>query len=342
MQYFIIFSLILVNIVTCQVPPVANWSIGHYIIHNNQSIDFALNIYSPTKPGNYPVIIFFSGYDGLIPVFMYSDFLTDLVNNSQHILIGFDRLKYPSFPIKEENLFESTLNWTLSNLNGLFDSDETPKYVRGLVRPLIDSNGLTLMSHSAAGHPVCMYLTRLCGYFKKLILIDPVDGYDPFGIVKLFCTSPPSQLPFQIPTLILVNELDSVPVDIFHYGCAPVKVSNNRFYESLSGPSWYLNFTSYGHTDFLNDFWREIFGKTQCKSCDKVKEAICDFPTYRRNFAAAIETFIKGIDEKNQTLINALQDPQNSVIFDKNITIQSKFKLNGFNLTYTGPYCYHN
>jgi len=39
-------------------------------------------------------------------------------------------------------------------------------------------------------------------------LIDPVDGFDPFGIVKnTFITNPPKQLPFYTPTLIVSTGL---------------------------------------------------------------------------------------------------------------------------------------
>ena len=71
--------------------------------------------------------------------------------------------------------------------------------------------------------------------------MDPVDGFDPFGIVKnTFITNPPKQLPFYTPTLIIASGLD--PVSLFTHGvaCAPTNISNTRFYESLSGPTWYL------------------------------------------------------------------------------------------------------
>lgn len=35
------------------------------------------------------------------------------------------------------------------------------------------------------------------------IMMDPVDGLDPFGILKDFITHPPNPLPFVTPTLII-------------------------------------------------------------------------------------------------------------------------------------------
>lgn len=84
--------------------------------------------------------------------------------------------------------------------------------------------------------------------------MDPVDGYDPFGFIKIFITNPPNQLPFTIPTLIISNGLDAVPANPLFTPCAPVNISNTRFYESLPGPTILLNFTTYGHADILEDW----------------------------------------------------------------------------------------
>lgn len=84
--------------------------------------------------------------------------------------------------------------------------------------------------------------------------MDPVDGYDPYGVIKEFITNPPKQLPFLMPTLIITTGLDSIPRGPGFPACAPANFSNLRFYASLSGPTWLLNFTSYGHADVLDDF----------------------------------------------------------------------------------------
>ena len=106
---------------------------------------------------------------------------------------------------------------------------------------------MTFLTHSAAAHPICSFLVKKCDIVKKLILLDPVDGFDPFGIVKDFVTHPPQQLPFTTPTLIISTGLDSVPAPHSPTACAPTNMSNIRFYDSLPGPTWYLNFTDYGH-----------------------------------------------------------------------------------------------
>jgi hypothetical protein len=160
-----------------------------------------------------------TGFDCIAPTFIYSDFLLSLAYKKQDsIIIALDKLRPIKLPDKEENLFESALNWTFTNLNDLFDSDGTPAIIKGNVFPDSSTHGFTLMPHSSAAHPVVLYLNKTCGLIKKLVLLNPVDGFDPFGIVKIYVTQPPKQLPFTIPTLINAAGLDGVPVmpDLLH------------------------------------------------------------------------------------------------------------------------------
>jgi hypothetical protein len=45
---------------------VVHWDFGSYIRPENKSVKFGLVIFSPKRPGTYPVIIFNSGFDGLV------------------------------------------------------------------------------------------------------------------------------------------------------------------------------------------------------------------------------------------------------------------------------------
>ena len=75
------------------------------------------------------------------------------------------------------------------------------------VKANLDSE-LILVGHSAAGHAMTQYLNGTCGKAKMLILLSPVDGLDPFGMVKKFIITPGKKLPFAIPTLVIAAELD--------------------------------------------------------------------------------------------------------------------------------------
>merc|ERR1712187_597615 len=87
----------------------------------------------------------------------------------------------------------------------------------GLAQALVD-NGIAatpdldkvaVMGQSAGNHVVGQGLTDGCSLAKAQIMIDPVDGFDPFGIVHAEDLITPGQkLKYTTPTLLLDNELD--------------------------------------------------------------------------------------------------------------------------------------
>jgi len=146
---------------------VVTWNFGSFIHPKNKSVEFDLKFFSPTVPGNYPVTVFLTGLDGIAPSLLYIDFCTRLAVETNSIMVTYDSFRFPSFPKKEELLFESTLNWTLENLNGLFNSKNTPNKIKNLVFPDLKTYGVRLMSHSAAAHPIVSYLVKSCGLIKS-------------------------------------------------------------------------------------------------------------------------------------------------------------------------------
>lgn len=62
---------------------------------------------------------------------------------------------------------------------------------------------------------------------------------------------------------------------------------------------------------------------------------------YRSSVAKAISYFIRGVDMKNSRYLNAVESPMNSSMFDQAIFINTSYKLNGFDVTETGPFCSH-
>ena len=145
---------------------VVDWSFGS-IEPFNKSVEFGLNFYAPSSPGKYPVIIFLTGLDGLAISQLYIDFSRQLVDQSKTIVIEFDGLKMLHTPVKEEKLFEKTLNWTIDNMDGLFTNEKTPDVIRNLVFPDLKTWGVTLMGHSAGCHPTVAYLNGTCGIVKS-------------------------------------------------------------------------------------------------------------------------------------------------------------------------------
>lgn len=88
---------------------------------------------------------------------------------------------------------------------------------------------MILIGHSAAGHVTTQYLNQTCGKVKLQVLLDPVDGADPFGIKNDFITTPGKFLPYATPVLVLSNQLDSKGRRL-EPPCAPNNMSNLRYF----------------------------------------------------------------------------------------------------------------
>lgn len=140
-----------------------------------------------------------------------------------------------------------------------FKGSKTPSIIKHLVFADVKSrDGVTLMSHSAGGHTTVSYLVSKCGLIRTQVLLDPVDGYDPRSSkTSDFVTHPPDQLAFLIPTLLIASGLSALPKGPGFGPCAPPNISNTRFYDCMPGPTWFLNFTTYGHADILDDYVRD-------------------------------------------------------------------------------------
>ena len=69
-----------------------------------------------------------------------------------------------------------------------------------------------MMAHSAGSHVVVSYMEGFCEEetsVKSLVLMSPVDGADPYGIVDDYCITPGQRVNFTIPALVLTAGLDA-------------------------------------------------------------------------------------------------------------------------------------
>lgn len=126
------------------------------------------------------------------------------------------------------------------------------------------------------------------------ILLNPVDGVDFFGTKKSYIITPGKMLPYAVPVLVIAAELDSAKKDLLP-ACAASNVSNLRFYDAMSGPKWFLNVSKYGHVDFFNNEYRDVFG-INCATCHKD----CTYSDYRTTIKEAVLSFIDTIFFQSQ------------------------------------------
>lgn len=71
----------------------------------------------------------------------------------------------------------------------------------------------------------------------------------------------------------------------------------------MSGPKWFLNVSKYGHVDFFNNEYRDVFG-INCAQCSKN----CNFNDYRITVKEAILSFIDAILFKSDVALNILEN----------------------------------
>jgi len=245
------------------------------------------NIYAPETSGSYPVMLYVTGGGGGVGGGAYSD-LADRMAAKGIIVTVLSRLAAPA-PEKDADLESLALTWLEKNYDTL-----------GLTATA-DFDKLLLSGHSAGNHVTCSFLRDSCGNQKAkgVVMMDPVDGYDPFGFIKTYCTTPGQKLNFDVPALLVRTGLD--PKVSLGVACAPDKISNQRFFDAWSGPIWMANATKYGHLD-VNNAGTAKMGSMVC-AADKLDNA-----PYQEHIAELVEAFTNTIFKADAAAESRLND----------------------------------
>lgn len=179
---FLILVALLIAIPFVSAGNTDHWSVGNIFIVD-PTIRFKLDIYSPTTPGSYPVLIFLPGLAGLVSADYYTTMVT-AVAEQDVILIGISKIEN----IKPEKVavhLAEFLQWIVKSDDGAARLFAEHKAVTGVV-PNMELLGF--LSHSSGAHPLGQYLNSTCGSLKLIIMMNPVDGIDPFGKIQDFIT----------------------------------------------------------------------------------------------------------------------------------------------------------
>ena len=159
-----------------------HWSVGNIII-DDPTIGFRLDIYSPVTPASYPVLIFLPGLAGVIPATFYTNMSTTIAEQNV-ILIAISKIEN----IKPEKVaihVANFLEWVMKPDDGAARLFAEHKAVQGVTPNMTN---LGFLTHSSAAHPLGQYLNETCGPVKLIIMMNPVDGIDPWGEIKDFIT----------------------------------------------------------------------------------------------------------------------------------------------------------
>lgn len=217
-----------------------NFTHGSQVIHPGAGMGIAT--WFPTEAGEYPVVMFLTGAGGTVASNSYEPILRRVAEYG-YIIVSLDQLSFPN-PSAYLSTMVQAVDWVEANLGELFLNNSYTK-----VKFNFETTGFAFMAQSAGNHMTVTYLNHTCGNAKAIIMIDPVDGADPFGIIHEYIIHPPSQVNFKIPALMMDCGLDPVSKNALFPACAPAKLSNDRFYNAWNSPIWAVNATEYGHMD---------------------------------------------------------------------------------------------
>eukprot|EP00756_Hemistasia_phaeocysticola_P013680 Hpha_TRINITY_DN15295_c3_g11::TRINITY_DN15295_c3_g11_i1::g.68473::m.68473/K08099/E3.1.1.14; chlorophyllase len=268
-------------------------------------------ISAPTEAGSYPVMTYVTGFGGVVPGSLYGN-LTDSIAAEGVVVITLSRIASPA-PVKDAALLAASLPWFQANASGL-------------VAPAVpDWDKYVMSAHSAGNHVNCDFLQNQCGPARAIVMMDPVDGFDPYGIVKNYCITPGQKVNFTIPALLLRCGLDPKHASALEPPCAPDNLSNDRFYDAWRGPIWEVNATQMGHADLLNP-GISGFGSLTCPSGKKEANVL----DYIRQIAGLTKSFLDlvfgGDASAEQTLTTTAGMPMDSQANKNNNGFAPPFK----------------
>ena len=286
----------------------------HYPAWNPEGQKFKFSVYSVSEEfsGELPVFLFVSGLSGLAPVMTYSDLLEQIADVGC-LVVGLDHLKMPNYPVQGQD-FHNLLEWAG---NGGLAQEFASKGIKAV--PDV-ANRAAVMGQSAGNHVVGQALVDGCSIAKAMVMIDPVDGLDPFGIVQSENLITPGQkLNFNIPALHLDNYLDPKG-DLLGVSSSPAKLSGPRWFDAMQGPIWNVNATKYGHVDCLNSGVGAI-GGIMCPT-----KPLTNKGKYRKMLAKSITTFLGAVLDGKTDDLALLEDAKSSTLSDVEVVVRNDLK----------------
>lgn len=199
-----------------------------------------------------PVLLFVSGFGGEYAISSYSSVLSEMSAHGM-VVVGVDRKFKLSASVNYTELAESldgVLAFIASGADTGLASRLAPVLPPGA---RLNTSAILLGGHSAGNHVAIRRLVSFgCGPVAGVLMIDPVDGEDPYGFVKIFVIHPPAPVNFVVPALHIETGLDPIKASLLTPPCAPSNMSNERFFNAWRGPIYQMNATNMGHMDLAN------------------------------------------------------------------------------------------
>lgn len=311
---------------------VETWEIGTHK-KPDPSAGFHLSVWAPKGPPNrtpkeVPTLLFVTGFGGSVEAKYYSSFFTKMASLGV-IVVGAD---IDGSGVPNYVKLGSLLNTKTMDYIGSAAFLDTFGQHSGALKPDMNQM-LSLGGHSAGNHIAVQSMVDGCRDVKAVVLIDPVDGVDPYGFVKQYVVHPPALLNFSTPALHVETGLDPVTVGIPTFpACAPANISNERFYRAWQGPIWQVNATKYGHISICDDGAIGPSGLVCKKPPRGTNESL-----YRDTVGNAVVSFLEGIFFAQPASLESLTKESTFPI-----DVVLKHNYNGYVPDKVKPFCREN
>ena len=282
-----------------------------------------LSVTFPTTPAStqvFPILLFVTGLAGQNAVSAYSTVLNHTASHGV-VVVGVDQkntatINYTNFAMTLEGVLEFVGNGSLAE-----------QLVENNVSGIANTSRIVFGGHSAGNHILVRHLTSFgCGSDSGnmdaagMVMIDPVDGADPFGIQNRFVIHPPALVNFIMPALHIRTGLDPKAAMPGMPACAPKKISNARFYNAWRGPIWQMNAVDMGHMDVQNEGGAGSMGRVICAHNPKATAR----EQYRMTVAGATAAFVRGLMLDDLTSAVKMFDGQEPALV--NVTYKSDLR----------------
>eukprot|EP00929_Paragymnodinium_shiwhaense_P013964 TRINITY_DN121819_c0_g1_i1.p1 TRINITY_DN121819_c0_g1~~TRINITY_DN121819_c0_g1_i1.p1 ORF type:complete len:349 (-),score=51.61 TRINITY_DN121819_c0_g1_i1:198-1184(-) len=253
-----------------------------------------IHVTAPPGAGNYPVLFFVSGFAAEAPLSLYSDLLLRVARKG-YVIAGVDHgLAWPDYPALARS-FRLVLDWARNG--GL----QLALGKQGLSAVADVAYRLAVAGQSTGSHVVANALAQDCSGAQAAVLIDPVDGADPYHVNSSHNIIIDGQkVNFTIPTLFFDNGLDQHHLPL-EPACMEVGLGTDHWMAGWKGPFWRVNATEYGHIDCLNS---QTLGQIVCPTTKSTDKAL-----YRQTIADTMHIFLSALFAGHQQNFHKLEDP---------------------------------
>jgi len=261
-----------------------------------------MHVYAPKSDSTFPVIWFATGFGADVPLSIYGMLIENIVSRGYIVAGVYHEVPHVPQYIPDGKTLHDLMEWSKENLAVWMSSQKLTA-----VPDVLDRTAI--MGQSSGNHIAGQALTNGCSVAKAFIMIDPVDGFDPFRVYKGEDLIKPGQkVKFNIPALLLDNGLDPTAVNPLFPPCAPASVSNDHFYNAWLGPIWNINATAYGHMDCADSAGQKD-QSTWPHGIVCPSNTHGDKSLYRNMLAESITSFLSALFNDKPEAFSVLEDP---------------------------------